>query len=68
MLEKGVNEKTKKVIEYSSGSTVLSLALISRAVYGIDDMHAFVSNKTSEAKLRLLRFFGLTMYGVLYLC
>ncbi|KAI5791566.1 tryptophan synthase beta subunit-like PLP-dependent enzyme [Pyronema domesticum] len=61
MLEKGVTDKTKKIVEYSSGSTVLSLALISRAIYGIDDMHAFVSNKTSEAKLRLLRFFGITI-------
>jgi cysteine synthase A len=59
MLQKGVSPKTKRVIEYSSGSTVLSLALVSRAVHNIDDVHAYVSNKTSEAKLRLLRFFGL---------
>jgi cysteine synthase len=61
MLKKSVTPKTKTIIEYSSGSTVISMALIARAVHGIDDVHAYVSNKTTETKLRLLRFFGLNV-------
>jgi cysteine synthase len=62
MLQKCVTPKTKTIIEYSSGSTVISMALIARAVHGIEDVHAYVSNKTTETKLRLLRFFGLNLW------
>lgn len=57
--------KTKAVVEYSSGSTVLSMSLISRAIYGVDDVRAFLSNKTSSTKLRLMQFFGIdiTLFG-----
>ncbi|KAF4991727.1 hypothetical protein FGRMN_7638 [Fusarium graminum] len=57
--------KTKTVVEYSSGSTVLSMSLISRAIHGIDDVRAFLSNKTSPTKLRLMQFFGIdiTLFG-----
>ncbi|KAM5356482.1 hypothetical protein ACJ41O_003128 [Fusarium nematophilum] len=57
--------KTKTVVEYSSGSTVLSMSLISRAIHGIDDVRAFLSNKTSMTKLRLMQFFGIdiTLFG-----
>ncbi|KAJ4263095.1 hypothetical protein NW762_006713 [Fusarium torreyae] len=57
--------KTKAVVEYSSGSTVLSMSLISRAIHGIDDVRAFLSNKTSSTKLRLMQFFGIdiTLFG-----
>ncbi|KAF5673427.1 cysteine synthase A [Fusarium heterosporum] len=57
--------KTKTVVEYSSGSTVLSMSLISRAIHGIDDIRAFLSNKTSPTKLRLMQFFGIdiTLFG-----
>ena len=53
------------VVEYSSGSTVISMSVISRVLYGIEDTRAYLSNKTSEAKLRLMRFFGLsiTLFG-----
>lgn len=54
--------KSKTVIEYSSGSTVISLALASRINHGIQDVRAFLSNKTSPAKLRLMQFFGLNVY------
>lgn len=54
--------KSKTVIEYSSGSTVISLALASRINHGIHDVRAFLSNKTSPAKLRLMQFFGLDVY------
>ncbi|KAF4451835.1 cysteine synthase A [Fusarium austroafricanum] len=57
--------KTKAVVEYSSGSTVLSMSLISRAIHGVDDVRAFLSNKTSPTKLRLMQFFGIdiTLFG-----
>ncbi|KAJ4216671.1 hypothetical protein NW759_009242 [Fusarium solani] len=57
--------QTKTVVEYSSGSTVLSMSLISRAIHDIDDVRAFLSNKTSAAKLRLMQFFGIdiTLFG-----
>ncbi|KAK2873629.1 hypothetical protein FQN49_002218 [Arthroderma sp. PD_2] len=57
--------KTKTVIEYSSGSTVISMAMIAKVFHGIDDVRAFLSNKTSDAKLRLMQFFGLdiTLFG-----
>ncbi|KAF4983408.1 hypothetical protein FZEAL_1137 [Fusarium zealandicum] len=57
--------KTKTVVEYSSGSTVLSMSLIARAIHGIDDIRAFLSNKTSTAKLQLMQFFGIdiTLFG-----
>ncbi|KAL5601884.1 hypothetical protein FOVSG1_004701 [Fusarium oxysporum f. sp. vasinfectum] len=57
--------KTKAVVEYSSGSTVLSMSLISRAIHGVDDVRAFLSNKTSSTKLKLMQFFGIdiTLYG-----
>ncbi|KAI9372742.1 tryptophan synthase beta subunit-like PLP-dependent enzyme [Aspergillus egyptiacus] len=53
--------KTKTIVEYSSGSTVISMSMIARAVHGIQDTRAYLSNKTSEAKLRLMQFFGLNV-------
>ncbi|KAI0977599.1 tryptophan synthase beta subunit-like PLP-dependent enzyme [Xylaria arbuscula] len=62
LLEKGVvPRKTNTIVEYSSGSTVISMSLVARAVYGITDVRAFLSNKTSDAKLKLMRFFGLNL-------
>ncbi|KAK4186939.1 tryptophan synthase beta subunit-like PLP-dependent enzyme [Podospora australis] len=48
-----------------SGSTVLSLGMISRALWGHDDVYAYVTNKKPVESLRLLRFFGLkvSLYG-----
>ncbi|KAF2256148.1 cysteine synthase-like protein B [Trematosphaeria pertusa] len=66
MLASGVQpEKTKTVVEYSSGSTVISLAMASRIYHGIQDVRAFLSNKTTASKLRLMQFFGLdiTLFG-----
>lgn len=65
MLQSSVTPSTKTVIEYSSGSTVISMAMIARVMHGVDDVRAFLSNKTSEAKLRLMQFFGLdiTLFG-----
>ncbi|KAI1111350.1 tryptophan synthase beta subunit-like PLP-dependent enzyme [Nemania sp. NC0429] len=62
LLEKGVVPgKTSTIVEYSSGSTVISMSLVARGVYGITDVRAFLSNKTSDAKLKLMRFFGLNL-------
>jgi cysteine synthase len=62
MLNDGVKpEQTKTVVEYSSGSTVISLALASRIYLGIEDVRAYLSNKTTTPKLRLMQFFGLDM-------
>lgn len=60
-----VPEKTNTILEYSSGSTVISMSMIARAIHGIKDTRAFLSNKTSEAKLKLMQFFGLniTLFG-----
>jgi hypothetical protein len=37
------------------------MSLISRAIHGVDDVRAFLSNKTSSTKLRLMQFFGIDM-------
>ncbi|RDW85409.1 hypothetical protein BP5796_03734 [Coleophoma crateriformis] len=65
MLQKTVTPETKTIIEYSSGSTVISMSLIARVLFGIEDTRAFLSNKTSFTKLQLMRFFGLniTLFG-----
>ncbi|KAM3565079.1 hypothetical protein ARSEF4850_001576 [Beauveria asiatica] len=66
LLEKSVEPNvTKTVVEYSSGSTVLSMSLVGRALYGLDDIRAFLSNKTSVAKIRLMQLFGIniTLFG-----
>ncbi|KAG9233284.1 tryptophan synthase beta subunit-like PLP-dependent enzyme [Amylocarpus encephaloides] len=57
--------KTDTLVEYSSGSTVISMAITARILYGIKDVRAYVSEKTSEAKIRLMLFFGLgvTTFG-----
>lgn len=62
LLEKSVEAgRTKTIIESSSGSTVISMAMVARAFHGINDIHAYLSNKTSEPKLRLMQFFGLSV-------
>ncbi|KAI8244678.1 Cysteine synthase B [Colletotrichum sp. SAR 10_96] len=66
LLQNGVVPgKTETVVEYSSGSTVISMSLISRVYYGNSYVRAYLSNKTSQAKLRLMQFFGLdiTLFG-----
>ncbi|RAH72016.1 putative cysteine synthase B [Aspergillus aculeatinus CBS 121060] len=66
MLESGVIPgQTQTIVEYSSGSTVISMSMIARVMHGIDDTRAYLSNKTSNAKLKLMQFFGLniTLFG-----
>ena len=49
----------KPVVEASSGSTVISLALASRLVNQNDDVTAYVTNKTEMSRLQTLAFFGI---------
>ncbi|KAI1006698.1 hypothetical protein K3495_g1513 [Podosphaera aphanis] len=60
-----VSSNTKTLVEYSSGSTVISMSILARILYGIDDTHAFMSNRSTPKKLQLMRFFGLnvTLFG-----
>lgn len=63
LLEKSVEKgRTKTVIEYSSGSTVISMSMVARVFHNLPDVRAYLSNKTAPAKLRLMQFFGLDMY------
>ncbi|KAF2259376.1 cysteine synthase B [Lojkania enalia] len=59
LLREHMRPDTRTIVEYSSGSTVISLAILSRVLYGMTDTWAYVSNKTHLTKLRLLQFFGL---------
>lgn len=54
--------QTKSIVEYSSGSTVVSMSMVARVFHGIDDTRAYLSNKTAEQKLRLMQFFGLKLF------
>jgi len=49
--------KIKNLIEYSSGNTVLSLAILSKH-FGIPNMHAIITPDVPEHKKRLLRLVG----------
>lgn len=41
------------------------MSLVSRAFYGVDDVRAYLSNKTSLAKIRLMQLFGINMSALL---
>ena len=62
LLDKSMTDETKTVVEYSSGSTVISMSLMARIFHGTDDTRAFLSNKTSGTKLKLMQFFGLDLF------
>ncbi|KAL8702447.1 MAG: hypothetical protein Q9201_004383 [Fulgogasparrea decipioides] len=65
MLRHEPSAASKSIVEASSGSTVLSLAMAARALYGNEDVCAYVTNKKNPNQLRMLRFFGLkvALYG-----
>ena len=65
MLQPVQAERTNAIVEYSSGSTVISMGILARVLHNIHNVHAYLSNKTSQAKLELLQFFGLkiTLFG-----
>lgn len=50
---------SKAIVEASSGSTVLSLGILSRVLWGNDNVTAHVTNKKHKDSLKWLRFFGL---------
>jgi cysteine synthase A len=59
LLQAGPTAEGKAIVECSSGSTVISVAMCARVLHGNDNVHAFVSNKTERSRLRTLQFFGL---------
>ena len=59
MLRNEPSAAPRSIVEASSGSTVISLAMASRALNGNEDVCAYVTNKKRPEQLRLLRFFGL---------
>lgn len=61
MLQNQPNARNKTIVEASSGSTVLSLGIIARALWEHDDVHAYVTNKKPLESLKMLRFMGLKM-------
>ncbi len=56
--ESGSLSNITNIIENSSGNTVQSLGIISRA-FGNINTHAYCSHEVSPGKLQLLRFFGI---------
>ena len=56
-----IGKDTKTIVEYSSGSTIVSMSIIARVLHKIYDTRAFLSNKTSETRLKMIQFFGLNM-------
>jgi len=65
MIQEAEPKARRPSVEPSSGSTVTSLAMISRVLSDNDDVTALVSNKTKLSRLNQLRFFGLKvgLYG-----
>jgi cysteine synthase len=59
--------RDKTIVEASSGSTVLSLGILARVLWGNEDVNAYVTNKKPPESLNLLRFFGITPYVGLFL-
>jgi len=48
---------TKHLVEYSSGNTVFSLAILSK-LFGISNMHAIITPDVPEHKKKLLKLAG----------
>ncbi|KAI8294031.1 Cysteine synthase [Colletotrichum sp. SAR11_240] len=59
MLREKPQAQDRKIVEASSGSTVLSLGIIARVLWGNEDVDAYVTNKKPPESLNLLRFFGI---------
>ncbi|KAF2019957.1 cysteine synthase [Aaosphaeria arxii CBS 175.79] len=59
MLRNEPKARDLKIAEASSGSTILSLGIIARVLWGKEDVEAHVTNKKSPESLNLLRFFGI---------
>ncbi|KAK3332273.1 tryptophan synthase beta subunit-like PLP-dependent enzyme [Cercophora scortea] len=65
MLQHQPDAQHQSIVEASSGSTVLSLAVMARVLWGHEDVSGYVTNKKHPDSLRLLRFFGVqpVLYG-----
>jgi hypothetical protein len=61
MLLNEPSARSKSIIEASSGSTAVSLAMLSRVLYNNEDVCAYITNKKHPDQLKVLRFFGLKM-------
>ncbi|KAH7072067.1 cysteine synthase [Paraphoma chrysanthemicola] len=59
MLRQEPKARTRKIAEASSGSTILSLGILARVLWGNEDVEAHVTNKKSVESLNMLRFFGI---------
>ncbi|TQN64168.1 hypothetical protein CSHISOI_11257 [Colletotrichum shisoi] len=60
LLQNGVvPRKTKMVVKYSSSSTVISISLACQVCHNVPDIRTYLSNKTSQAELKLMQFFSL---------
>ncbi len=57
LMDKETLKNTKHLVEYSSGNTVLSLAILSRH-FGIPNLHAIITPDVPEHKKRLLKLVG----------
>ncbi|KAJ5106688.1 hypothetical protein N7456_003363 [Penicillium angulare] len=55
----------QQIVEASSGSTILSLGMLSRGLWGHENTVAYVTNKSRRSQLDMLRFFGIKcmLYG-----
>lgn len=56
-VDKKILKSTKNLVEYSSGNTVLSLAVLSKH-FGIPNLHAIITPDVPENKKRLLKLVG----------
>ena len=56
-MDQSVLASTKHLVEYSSGNTVLSLAILSKH-FGIPNLHAIITPDVPEHKKRLLKLVG----------
>lgn len=51
-----ITQASKRIVEYSSGNTAISLAITAN-ILGMPPVGAYISNKNSRQKMDLLRFF-----------
>lgn len=61
MLQNKPQAARQEIVEASSGSTALSLGMLSRVMWGNENVTAYVTNKKRKESLKLLRFFGLNV-------
>ncbi|KAJ5652108.1 hypothetical protein N7507_009534 [Penicillium longicatenatum] len=55
----GDSIQDKTIVEASSGSTILSLGILAKGLWGHENTAAYVTNKSRKSQLDMLRFFGI---------